>query len=321
LVSQEQWEIGMRIALRLVPLMVILIGAYLVSAPAIAADPVLVGAGDIARCGTSDDEATAQLLDTIPGTVFTAGDNAYPDGAAVDFADCYGPSWGRHKARTRPAPGNHEYHVAGAAGYFSYFGSVAGEAGKGYYSYNLGAWHIIVVNSNCNEIGGCAAGSPQERWLRADLAAHPAPCTLAYWHHPLFSSGFHGNDSDLRPIWQALYDAGADVVLSGHDHHYERFAPQDPSGKADPAHGIRSFVVGTGGAGLRPIEGQPLATSVVQNADTHGVLKLTLHATSYSWQFIPVAGQTFTDSGSAACVGADPFPAGDSSVALSLVFR
>jgi hypothetical protein len=272
-----------------------------------AADPVIVGAGDIATCSNTSDEATANLLDTIPGTVFTAGDNVYSDGTASEFTNCYNPSWGRHKARTRPAPGNHDYHTAGATGYYSYFGAAAGDPKKGYYSYDLGAWHVVVVNSNCSEVGGCQAGSAQEQWLRADLAAHPATCTLAYWHHPLFSSGQHGNDTEMRPIWQALYDARADVVVNGHDHDYERFAPQNPSGQADASRGIREFVVGTGGAGLRAV-GSGIANSEVRNGVTNGVLKLTLHAGSYDWQFVPVAGQTFTDSGTAACVGGSVAP-------------
>jgi hypothetical protein len=262
-----------------------------------AADPVLVGAGDIASCSSLGDEATAKLLDGIPGTVFTAGDNAYPNGTATEFANCYDPTWGRHKARTRPAPGNHDYYTPGASGYYNYFGAAAGDPTKGYYSYNLGAWHVVVLNSNIS----MAAGSPQERWLRADLAAHPAACTVAYWHHPRFSSGYHGNDSSVHPIWQALYDYGADVVLNGHDHNYERFAPQDPSGKRDTVRGIREFVVGMGGATLRAFRTiQP--NSEVRNSDTRGVLKLTLHPTSYSWQFIPEAGKSFSDTGNAPCV-------------------
>lgn len=271
-------------------------------------DPILVGAGDIATCRGTDDEATAALLDAIGGTVFTAGDNVYSDGTSEEFAKCYAPSWGRHKARIRPAVGNHEYHTPGAAGYFAYFGEAAGDPSKGYYSYDLGAWHIVVINSNCDEIGGCEPGSAQEQWLRADLAAHPTACTLAYWHHPLFSSGQHGSQTEVQPIWQALYEAHADVVINGHDHNYERFAPQNPSGQADPEWGIREFVVGTGGANLRPI-GEPVANSEIRDADTAGIIQLTLHPTSYDWQFMPIAGKTFTDAGSAACVGVpEPSP-------------
>jgi hypothetical protein len=261
-------------------------------------DAVLVGAGDIADCSSQGDEATAALLDGISGTVFTTGDNVYPDGSVAEFANCYDPTWGRHKARTYPSPGNHDHHTADAAGYFDYFGSRAGEFGKGYYSYDLGAWHIIVLNSNIS----VEAGSPQEQWLRTDLAAHPVACTLAYWHHPRFSSGVvHGSNTSMHPLWQALYDYGADVVLAGHEHNYERFAPQDPQGVVDPTRGIRQFVVGSGGRSHYAF-GNPIANSEVRNDNTYGVLKLTLHANSYSWEFIPEAGKTFTDSGTAPCV-------------------
>lgn len=273
--------------------------------PVASKDAVLVGAGDIASCDSLGDEATANLLGQIPGTVFTLGDTVYPDGTAANFAKCYAPSWGRYRARTRPAVGNHDYHTAGAKGYFAYFGAAAGDPTKGYYSYELGAWHIVVINSNCPEVGGCYAGSPQERWLRADLAAHPAFCTLAYWHHPRFSSGTtHGSSQSMGAIWQALYDAGADVVVNGHEHNYERFAPQNPLGKADPTRGIREFVVGTGGDSLYAF-GPRLANSEVINGETYGVLKLTLHPTSYDWQFVPEAGKTFTDAGHEACTSLD----------------
>ena len=279
-------------------LVVAALGAYIAFSSA--RDPILVGAGDIAGCNTSGDEATARLLDTIPGTVFADGDTVYGAEQPADFTNCYGTSWGRHKARTRPAAGNREYLVAGAAPFFAYFGAAAGDPTKGYYSYDLGAWHIIVLNSNCAQIGGCASGSPQERWLRDDLATHPTRCTLAYWHHPRFSSGVHGNATELRPLWQTLYAAGADVVVNGHDHDYERFAPQDQDGKPDPIRGIREFIVGTGGVGFTSL-GAPIANSEVRNDATFGVLKLTLHPQSYDWQFIPVAGMTFSDSGSARC--------------------
>jgi hypothetical protein len=265
-------------------------------------DPVFVGAGDIAVCSRTQDEETAKLLDNIPGTVFTVGDNAYPDGTLTQFNDCYEPSWGRHKSRTNPVPGNHDYHVSGAAGYFDYFGAAAGERSQGYYSYNLGEWHIIALNSEIAH----GAGSVQEQWLRADLAANPSVCTLAYWHAPRFSSGQHGNETDSQALWEALYEYGADVVLNGHDHNYERFAPQNPSGQADP-NGIREFVVGTGGAGLRPFL-TTQSNSEVRNDIAHGVLKLTLHSTNYDWQFVPVAGQTFTDSGTANCVDGSSQP-------------
>ena len=262
---------------------------------------ILVGAGDIADCkDLSGAEATAKLLDKIPGTVMAVGDLAYPDGSKENFA-CYDKTWGRVKSRTRPAPGNHEFHAAGAAPYFDYFGPAAGDPKTGYYSYELGTWHIIVLNSECKDVGGCEARSPQEKWLRSDLAAHPAACTLAYWHKPLFSSGSaHGNDLTVKPFFQALYEANADVVIGGHDHDYERFAPQTPDAAADPARGIREFVVGTGGKNHRPFV-EPKPNSEMRDATAFGVLKLTLKPGAYDWQFIPEAGKTFTDSGSGTC--------------------
>lgn len=262
---------------------------------------VLVGAGDIADCiDLSGAESTAKLLDHIPGTVMAIGDLAYPDGTKENF-QCYDRTWGRAKARTRPAVGNHEFHTQGATYYFSYFGDLAGDPATGYYSYNLGAWHIIALNSECLEIGGCNPGSPEEKWLRGDLAAHPTACTMAYFHKPLFSSGgAHGDDPELQPLWRALYDANTELVIGGHDHDYERFAPQTPDGQPDPKRGIREFVVGTGGKSHRPF-GPPHANSEIRNADSFGVLKLTLRAKDYDWQFIPEAGKTFTDSGSETC--------------------
>ncbi|MDQ3005473.1 MAG: metallophosphoesterase [Chloroflexota bacterium] len=261
-------------------------------------DPVLVGSGDIAHCRSEGDEITASLLDAIPGTVFTTGDNVYRDGSPEEFANCYDPSWGRHKERTYPSPGNHDYHTEDAAGYFKYFGSRAGEPGKGYYSYDLGTWHVIALNSNLS----VEAGSPQDQWLRGDLAAHPVACTVAYWHHPRFSSGaVHGSDDDMEPLWETLYEYGADVVLVGHEHNYERFALQDPQGNADPARGIRQFVIGSGGRSHYEFE-TPIANSEVRNSNTSGLLKLTLHSGSYSWEFIPEPGKIFTDSGTAPCV-------------------
>ncbi len=262
---------------------------------------VLVGAGDIADCkDLSGAEATAKLLEQTPGTVFAVGDLAYPDGTAENF-QCYDRTWGRVKARTRPAPGNHEFHSSGATYYFRYFGAAAGDPGRGYYSYDLGTWHIISLNSECQAVGGCAPGSPEERWLRGDLAAHPAACTLAYFHKPLFSSGSaHGDDPEMRPLWQALYQARADVVVSGHDHDYERFAPQTPDGVADPKTGIREFVVGTGGKNHRPFRA-PHANSEVRDATSFGVLALTLRPGAYDWKFIPEPGKTFTDAGSGSC--------------------
>jgi Calcineurin-like phosphoesterase len=272
--------------------------------PAPGGDAVLLAAGDISSCSNDGDEQTAQLLDAQSGTIATLGDNAYESGTNSEFTNCYNPTWGRNKARTEPAVGNHEYNTAGATGYFAYFGAAAGDSTKGYYSYDLGAWHIVVINSNCSQVGGCGVGSPQEKWLRADLAAHPAACTLGYWHHPLYSSGGeHGNDPEMAPIWQALYDNGAEVVLSGHDHNYERFAPQNANATLDNAQGIREFIVGTGGRS-HYTWGTIRANSEVRNNTTFGILKLTLHANGYDWQFIPIAGSTFTDSGSGTCHGA-----------------
>lgn len=264
-------------------------------------DAILIGAGDIADCSKLEGaEATAKLLEANPGTVMALGDLAYPDGTAENFK-CYDRTWGRVKDRTRPAVGNHEFHSSGATYYFQYFGAAAGDPKTGYYSYELGTWHVVVLNSECKEVGGCGAGSPQEKWLRADLAAHPVGCTLAYFHKPRFSSGrTHGDDLEVTPLWQALYDYNAELVLNGHDHDYERFAPQDPNGKADPQRGIREFVVGTGGKSHREF-GDPKPNSEVRNNDAYGVLKLTLKLTGYEWKFLPEAGKTFTDSGSGNC--------------------
>ena len=264
---------------------------------------MLVGAGDIAGCNNPGDEATAALLDQIPGTVFTAGDNVYPTGTLDLYNSCYGPSWGRHKGRTRPALGNHEYESNGSTGHFDYFGAGAGPVGKGWYSYDLGAWHVVVLNSNCQFVGGCHAGSEQEQWLRADLAASSASCTLAIWHHPRFTSGtFHRSDPATTPFWQALYEAGAEVVVSGHEHFYERLGPMRSNGVIDASFGLRSFVVGSGGFSHYGF-GTPLPASEARNADTFGVMKFTLRAGGYDWQFVPEAGKTYTDVGSAACHG------------------
>ena len=263
-------------------------------------DTVLVGAGDIASCGSDNDEKTARLLDQIEGTVFTLGDNVYNDGTTSEFRECYEPTWGRHKGRTRPASGNHDYNTKDASGYFRYFSDAAGDPEKGYYSYDVGAWHVVVLNSNCGSIGGCGPGSEQARWLREDLKDHPAQCTLSYWHHPLFNSGKHESSEQMRPLWSALYEAGADVVLSGHDHNYQRYAPQDASGALDPQHGIRQFVVGTGGKGLYDLK-DSAPNLEASNDSTYGVLKLTLSSNSYAWEFIPIEGQTFTDSGEGVC--------------------
>ncbi len=268
--------------------------------PASGKQAVLIGAGDIADCSHIEEAyKTAAIIEKIPGTVFTLGDNAYPSGTAEQFVACYAPTWGRFKDRTRPVIGNHDYRTAGGAPYFAYFGAAAGDPDKGFYSYDLGAWHILVVNSNCKEAGGCKRGSPQEKWLKDDLAAHPTLCTLAMWHHPRFSSAEHGDEISMGDIWKDLYDAGADVVLSGHDHTYERFAPANASGKGDPERGVRQFVAGTGGRSLYKFE-KVHPTSEMRNNETYGVLKLTLRPDAYDWQFLPAEG-TFTDSGSTKC--------------------
>jgi len=272
-----------------------------------AAEPaILAGAGDITGCEPQEGaEATAKLLDEIPGTIIAVGDLTYGNATASDFEQCYAKTWGRHKNRTRPVPGNHEYVMKGAAGYFQYWRQSAGRAGKGYYSFDLGAWHIVALNSNCEQpgLGGCDSGSPQEKWLREDLEKHHWACVLAYWHHPLFSSGlspFHAMRPEMRAIWKDLQRAHADVVVTGHEHSYERFTPQDADGKRDMEHGIREFVVGTGGRSHTPF-GRVLANSEVRNADTYGILKFTLDTRTYKWEFIPEAGETFRDSGSGNC--------------------
>jgi hypothetical protein len=267
---------------------------------------VLVGAGDIASCKDPEGaQATAKLIEQIPGTVFAAGDLAYEKGSSEEFKNCYDPAWGRFKDRTKPALGNHEYVDRTASGYFQYWGRQAGPPGKGYYSYDLGDWHIVVLNTNCDakDLGGCAAGSPQETWLKEDLAKHPNACILAYGHHALFSSGVfksHAVHSELKRLWEDLYAAHASLVLAGHEHSYERFAPQDPEGQADPTNGIREIVVGTGGRS-HDLLGFAAPNSEIRDWDTFGVLKLTLSPRKYTWQFIPEEGKSFRDSGSGDC--------------------
>jgi hypothetical protein len=287
-------------------------GAGWAGPPAVPADPVIGAAGDIA-CDPGDPavhgrtttrcqmKATSDLLLSLkPAAVLALGDLQYEDGALTKFRQSYGPTWGRLKSITRPAVGNHEYMTRRAWGYYAYFGRVAGAPWRGYYSFDLGAWHLIALNSNCEFVGGCGAGSPQERWLRADLAAHPVQCTLAYWHHPRFSSGPHGSNAAFGAFWRALYEARAEIVLSGHDHSYERFVPQDPDGRADPARGIREFVVGTGGRSFYALK-KPAANSAVFQAETFGVLALTLRPGRYEWTFVPAPGKPFADSGSGTC--------------------
>jgi len=255
----------------------------------------LAGAGDIAVCGSALVGAlsTARLLDQIPGTVFTAGDNAYYSGTAKEFENCYGPSWGRHRARTRPSPGNHEYESSASA-YFDYFGASAGPPGRGYYSFNIGSWKILSLNSET----GSGPGSPQGEWLRSELAGDRLTCTAAIWHRPLFSSGKIGDNTDMRELWRTLYEANVDLIINGHDHLYERFAPQDPDGRLDTVRGIRQFTVGTGGA---PITGIASSHANSQTSATvWGVAVFTLRDRGYDWQFLPVSDE-FDDSGSASC--------------------
>jgi calcineurin-like phosphoesterase family protein len=247
--------------------------------------PTIIAAGDIASCRSSGDEATAALVARIPGTIAVLGDSVYERGTRSELEHCY--SWRGFRDRTRAALGNHEYLTADASSARAYFGLPR----RGYYSYRLGSWLVVVLNSNCRPAGGCAEGSPQQRWLADVLAEQPARCTLAYFHHPRFSSGLHGSDTTMAPLWGTLAAAGADVVLAGHDHHYERLRPIS---------GIRSFVVGTGGRSLYPVP-RRLAASEILNARTYGVLRLTLLHDAYDWRFVPVAGSSFTDAGSARC--------------------
>jgi hypothetical protein len=275
--------------------------------------PVVAAAGDIA-CDPGDPsfnggQGTASacrmratsdlLLRTDLAAVLTLGDNQYEDGAAGKFADSYGPTWGRARSITHPSPGNHDYGTANASGYFGYFGPAAGDPSRGYYSFDLASWHFVALNSNCSEVDGCGPGSTQQSWLRADLAAHPADCTLAYWHHARFSSGTHGTDPATSAFWVELADAGADLVLAGHDHVYERFGPQRPDGTADPG-GIRQFVVGTGGRNLTGFV-DPVPNSEVRSNDSFGVLELALGPGRYAWRFVPVNPGGFTDAGSSRC--------------------
>lgn len=260
------------------------------------ADPVFIGAGDIVKCGGSGAFKTSAILDTIQGTVFTLGDNVYEEGTLQQYQDCYGASWGQHKARTRPTPGNHEYLTPDALGYFLYFGAYAGPWLKGYYSYDLGTWHVVSLNSNID----MTAGSEQEQWLRNDLANTTAQCVLAYWHHPRFNSASNDNYLRSQDIWQALYDAGADVVLNGHAHVYERFAPQDPDGNLDAAAGIRQFTIGTGGKGNGPW-GTVKPNSEVRYRDSFGVVKFVLKNGSYTWEFVAPDGLPSPDTGSDTC--------------------
>ena len=280
---------------------------------AVAEEPIVVAAaGDVACAPGGSPSATgcrqSDTADVVagmnPAAVLALGDLQYDHGTAAEFA-AYDATWGRFKPITHPVPGNHEYDTSGAAGYYGYFGGAAGDPARGYYSWDIGAWHMIALNSECGAAGGCDPGDPQETWLRADLAANAGRCTLAYWHHPLFSSSHDSSDS--RPFWDALYAGGADLVLNGHSHNYEHFAPQTPSGSANPM-GLRQFVVGTGGVYFHSL-GSLQPNTVARQDNTFGVLKLSLYGSRYDWQFMPVAGSTWSDAGSANCHNSSTPPA------------
>ena len=255
---------------------------------------VLVGAGDIARCGLAGAELTASLLDGLPGTVFTAGDNAYMNGSAADYRNCYAPTWGRHRSRTMPTLGNHEYHTAGAAGYFGYFGAVGGAVGQGYYSYTVGPWLVLAINSEIPS----GVGSAQLQWVRNQLMTSPR-CTAVIWHRPLFTSGPNGPNADMQDLWRVLYEMDVDIIINAHDHLFERFALQTPDGRPDPVRGIRQFTVGTGGGPL--YQRARSAANSEALGSVWGVTSFTLQKDAYSWAFIPVEGQAFRDSGSGVC--------------------
>ena len=273
---------------------------------------IMIGAGDIAVCGTDGDERTAKLVDSVlrvdsvakvHDEVFTLGDNAYPDGSASNFALCFTPSWGdstkRIMKKIHPAPGNHEHQSVGAAPYYQYFGSHAGSSKKGYYSYDVGEWHVIVLNSEIIVNSGFtdAERKAQEDWLRNELKGTQKLCTMAYWHHPRFSSGWHGDDTSLQPIWQILYDGGVDLILNGHDHEYERFLPQNPLGALDSAKGMAEYIVGTGGGDLRGFRSNPSPNSAARVQGYFGVLKLTLGKGEYRAAFLDVSGRVWDPSG------------------------
>ena len=256
----------------------------------------MVAAGDIAGCWWRDDESTARLLDQIGGTVLALGDNVYQDGTAQQYARCYAPTWGRHKDRTRPIAGNHDYRTDEGEPYYEYFGAAAGPRGKGWYSYDLEGWHVVALNSEVD----MTPGSEQLRWLADDLRRNRTRCTLAYMHRPRFSSGKHGSSERVKAAFRVLYEGGVDVLLGGHDHIYERFGPQDPDGRLDLVHGVRQFVVGTGGAPFYEFRDRLLPNSETHQGTEHGVLRLVFERDSYTWEFVSV-GNGFTDSGSSSC--------------------
>ena len=263
-------------------------------------------AGDIAECKNLKPEFThaaqtaaliaAGLAKDKDGAVLTLGDSTYPIGLPIEFDNCYEPTWGRFKDRTYPSPGNHDYYTPQAIGYFGYFRDAAGPAHRGYYSFELGDWHISSLNSTLKP----EEHQAQLAWLKTDLKQHNTHCTLAYWHHPVYSSGGHGNNAQMEDAWKILVAAGADLVLASHDHDYERFAPQDGNGQRDDRRGIRQFVVGTGGARLTPFR-FPRANSEASNNSTYGVLKLSLKERGYEWEFVSVNEGGFSDRGAALC--------------------
>ena len=265
------------------------------------APTVLLAAGDIGRCDSTHDDATGALVAGLPGVIATLGDTAYEDGTTEELNDCFGGSWGAVRDRIRfAATGNHDIHTDGGAPLQEYLGSAAAREGRTWFSEDLGAWHVIVLDGNCGLFGGrCSPGSEQEKWLRDDLAASGARCTVAILHQPLFSSGDHGPERAVRPLWDALYAGGAELVLNGHDHDYERFGPQDPDGTADAARGIVEIVAGTGGAELEPFN-DPQANSLVRLSDTYGVVELTLSADSWSMRFVGADGSAH-DQATGAC--------------------
>src|SRR5215218_274002 len=261
----------------------------------------LIGAGDIAGCDFNQDRKTARLLSKIDGTVFTLGDNVYPGGSRAQFRECYDPTWGKYKKRTRPSLGDEDYKTSGAKPYFDYFGWRAGKPTRGYYSYERGSWHIVALNSNCKQVGGCDWNSTQGRWLRKDLTKHRARCTLAYFHHPLYASDNTYDSPKVKPFWHILYNHHTEVILNGNTHRYERFARITPSGKRSSARGIRQFIVGTGGAPGGTQKGPDEPRVQAKKIDAPGVLKLELGSGFYRWKFVPVAGRHYTDSGRARC--------------------
>jgi hypothetical protein len=257
-------------------------------------------AGDIAGCHWKGDERTAALIAARPGLVMTAGDNVYPSGTLRQYRNCYAPSWGEFRGRTRPVPGNHDW-LSGGSGYFTYYGSAAGPRNRGYYAFSTRTWRVYALTSDCSRVGGCGPGSAQYRWLKADLAANPQRCVMAVWHHPRFSSGEDGNNLRVAPLVKLLFEADADLVINGHSHAYERFAPARPNGQVDRERGIRQIVVGTGGAPLGEFEHPRPAHSEVRNRTTYGVLQLTLSWNRFAWEFLPVPGSRFHDQGQGSC--------------------